>query len=178
MRTRLVRAAGVCLALLAVTTGCSDLDQLIEPKTTGATVMTPDEAKHDLWGRLDLAQAAIGGTWDEQDSQVAEQCDGGFYYYAVRRRNELATDLDIPTNALKAFWEADDDYTVRANSFRPTQRQLITRSTNGTALAYYAEEGKLYITAEGPCIPGDFAFIRQHDARKARERRATETPAP
>ncbi|ROR80651.1 hypothetical protein SAMN06295974_2183 [Plantibacter flavus] len=126
----------IALAAVLLLTGCSDVSQVVEPKPTGDTIMTPDVAKHDLWDRLDAAETALGGTWDKTETEVAHSCnDGnGFYYDSIRRRTEHATDPDEPTDTLIELWN-DQGYTLETGSFSPEHRKVIATAPNGTRLS-------------------------------------------
>lgn len=140
--------------------------------------MTPDEAKHDLWDRLDAAQTILGGTWDEQDSKVANSCDDGFYYYAVRRSIEPVADIDTPTEAIKAYWAANGD-TVSFRSFAKNHRQVTDEPHNGTIISHNIgeiDDGLIVMVAEGPCIPGDFGQVSDDDIRKLHEQDSSGGP--
>lgn len=168
--------------LVVLLSGCSDVYSLVEPKNAGETVMTPDEAKHDLWDRLDAAQEALGGTWEKSESALASECEGGFYYDSVRRRVELSPDPDVPTAVLAAFWDTEE-YSVTSGSFSPDHRYLTAIARNGTGLFFSISDttrGKVELSGDGPCIPGDFGEVSDEDLRKVRERRGEnpELPAP
>ncbi|ROR80652.1 hypothetical protein SAMN06295974_2182 [Plantibacter flavus] len=178
---RLVNAP-VALATVLLLTGCSDASQVVEPKPTGDTIMTPDEAKHDLWDRLDAAETALGGTWDKTETEVAHSCEqgAGFYYDSWRRRTEHTTNPDEPTDTLIEFW-TNEGYTLRTGSYSPEHRFVTATTPNGTKL-YYAigktGTGEIDISGYGPCIPGDYKEVSDEDFRRYKENNPAEFPTP
>lgn len=176
---RWLGVAGAAVVIALSLAGCSPVNDLIGPVPTTETETDPEVVKARLATALDQAQEVLGGTWDEKDGKLANGCGPAddfshFSYMSARYRNEPTADFIASTAALKAFWE-EQGLSVEEISYDPTHRILAVTMPWGDDIDFKTEHGRVWITAETVCYPGNWAEIRKEEGKALL---ATQTPSP
>ncbi|MFZ4896645.1 hypothetical protein ACL9RL_19570 [Plantibacter sp. Mn2098] len=155
------------------------MNDLVGPVATTNTQTDPADVKSRLAGALDDAQNVLGGTWDPKDAQLADGCgdvndDTHFSYMSARYRNEPTDDYLGSTASLKKFWE-DQDIVVSEVGYYETHRVLDAVMPWGDHIYFKTSEGRVWLTAETVCYPGNWVEIRKEEGKALL---ATQTPSP
>jgi hypothetical protein len=166
-KTLAVSAVLAATALLLTSCGGTP----VQPNETGATSVTPDEAKQSVTTFVDHSTTALGGDWTPRGGPGLSPCttgdgDGGVSWVVIVDR-QAGDDPHADVDAVEQLWTQRGVTTERYQSGGADPIVGI-RGAGGptTSVDFYADPRGYALTAESECAEGDYADMvrRQGDA--------------